>query len=161
MSRAVVDTETGQILNKINDGDRIKIIRDSSVDALKDLESAPEGETFTKLYHKVLPKLAQCKLSSAEWTVFLYLGSNLRYVSNVAQYRNGKLITRESLQRDLKLPEITVKRAIIKLVKEGLIIEARTIEGKVFVVNPFVQSVGDKISKTVYDLFRKSKWARW
>jgi hypothetical protein len=42
-----------------------------------------------------------------------------------------------------------------------LIIEARTMEGKVFIVNPFVLSVGDKVSKTVYDLFRKSKWARW
>lgn len=159
MSKVVIETETGKILNKLNNGNRI--IRGSSIEALKELESAPEGETFTKLYHKVLPKLAHCKLSSAEWAVFLYLGTNLRYISNVAQYRNGRLITRENLQHDLKLPEITVKRAVLRLIKEGLIIEARTIEGKVFVVNPFVLSVGDKVSKTVYDLFRKSKWARW
>lgn len=93
--------------------------------------------------------------------IFLYLGSNLRYVSNVSKYYNGKLITRENLQRDLKLSEITVKRSVLKLIKEGLIIEARTIEGKVFIVNPFVLSVGERVSKTVYDLFRKSRWARW
>ncbi len=159
MSKIVVETETGEVLTEINPGDRI--VRSNSVEALKDLESAPEGETFTKLYHKVVPKLAQCKLSSAEWAIFLYLGTNLRYVSNVSKYRNGQLITRDNLQRDLKLPEITVKRSILRLIREGLIVEAKTIEGKVFVVNPFVLSVGDRVSKTVYDLFRKSKWARW
>lgn len=159
MSKVVINTETGERLTEIFDGDRI--IRGSSIEALKELESAPKGETFTKLYHKVVPMIARCKLSSAEWAIFLYLGSNLRYVSNVSKYYNGKLITRENLQRDLKLPEITVKRSVLKLIKEGLIIEARTIEGKVFVVNPFVLSVGERVSKTVYDLFRKSRWARW
>jgi len=159
MSKVIYDTERRKVLGEIYPGDRI--VRASSVEALKDLESAPEGETFTKIYHKVLPKLAQCKLSSAEWTVFLYLGANLRYISNVAKYSNGRLITRESLQKDLNFPEITVKRAVLRLISEGLIIEARTLEGKVFVVNPFVVSVGGRVSKTVYDLFRKSKWARW
>lgn len=159
MSKVIYDTERRKVLGEIYPGDRI--VRASSVEALKDLESAPKGETFTKIYHKVLPKLAQCKLSSTEWTVFLYLGANLRYISNVAKYSNGRLITRESLQKDLNFPEITVKRAVLRLINEGLIIEARTMEGKVFIVNPFVLSVGDKVSKTVYDLFRKSKWARW
>jgi hypothetical protein len=159
MSKVIYDTERRKVLGEIYPGDRI--VRASSIEALKDLESAPEGETFTKIYHKVLPKLAQCKLSSTEWTVFLYLGANLRYISNVSKYPNGRLITRESLQKDLNFPEITVKRAVLRLISEGLIIEARTMEGKVFIVNPFVLSVGDKVSKTVYDLFRKSKWARW
>lgn len=159
MSKVIYDTERRKVLGEIYPGDRI--VRASSIEALKDLESAPKGETFTKIYHKVLPKLAQCKLSSTEWTVFLYLGANLRYISNVAKYSNGRLITRESLRKDLNFPEITVKRAVLRLISEGLIIEARTMEGKVFIVNPFVLSVGDKVSKTVYDLFRKSKWARW
>lgn len=159
MNMVVLDTETGAIVDKLNDGDRI--VRSNSIDALKELQSAPEGETFTKIYHRVIPKLADTKLSSSEWAIFLYLGSNLRYLSNVAQYRNGRLITRDDLQRELKLSEITVKRSVIRLIKEGLVIEARTIEGKVFVVNPFVFCVGDKVNKTVYDLFRKSKWARW
>jgi hypothetical protein len=47
------------------------------------------------------------------------------------------------------------------LIKEGLIVEVGTIEGKVFVVNPYVVMVGDRVNKTVFDLFRKSKWARW
>lgn len=159
MNKAVIEMETGEFLTEIFDGDRI--IRASSIEALKELESAPKGETFTKLYRSVIPMIAGCKLSAAEMIVFMYLASNLRYISNVAKFQNGKLITRDNIQHELKLSEITVKRSLYRLMKEGLIVEASTIEGKVFIINPFVMSVGGKISKTVYDLFRKSKWARW
>jgi hypothetical protein len=159
MRKVVIVPETGECLTEIFDGDRI--IRGSSIEALKELESAPKGETYTKIYRKVIPMIVDCKLTAAELLVFMYLASNLRYISNVAKFPNGKLIMRENMQHDLRLSEITVKRSLYRLIKEGLIVEANTIEGKVFIVNPFVMSVGDRINKTVYDLFRKSKWARW
>jgi hypothetical protein len=159
MARIVIDTETGQVLNELRDGDRI--VHETSIEAFHEFESAPKGETFTKLYHKVIPLIVDCELSASELIMFMHLAVNLRYVSNVAKYPNGKLITRDNLQSDLKVSEPTVKRSIYRLIKIGLIVEASTIEGKVFVVNPFVVTVGDKINKTVYDLFRKSKWARW
>lgn len=159
MARVVVDTETGQIMNELRDGDRI--VHATSIEAFREFESAPKGETFTKLYHKVIPLIVDCGLSASELILFMHLAVNLRYLSNVAKYPNGRLITRDNLQNDLKISESTVKRSIYRLIKLGLIAEASTVEGKVFIVNPFVVTVGDKINKTVYDLFRKSKWARW
>ena len=155
----LMDTETGQILKELCEGDRL--IRGKSIESHLEFEHAPKGETFTKLYHKVIPFIVDCELSAAELMLFLYLASNLRYLSNVAKYPNGKLITRGNLQADLKLSEPTIKRSIYRLIKQGLMIEANTIEGRVFVVNPYIVMVGDKVNKTVYDLFRKSKWARW
>jgi len=159
MARVVIDTETGQIVNELRDGDRI--VHATSIEAFREFESAPKGETFTKLYHKVIPLIVDCGLSASELILFMHLAVNLRYLSNVAKYPNGRLITRDNLQNDLKISESTVKRSIYRLIKLGLIAEASTVEGKVFIVNPFVVTVGDKINKTVYDLFRKSKWARW
>ena len=159
MARVVIDTETGQIMNELRDGDRI--VHTTSIEAFREFESAPKGETFTKLYHKVIPLIVDCGLSASELILFMHLAVNLRYLSNVAKYPNGRLITRDNLQNDLKISESTVKRSIYRLIKLGLIAEASTVEGKVFIVNPFVVTVGDKINKTVYDLFRKSKWARW
>jgi|BioPla2DNA2_1021312.scaffolds.fasta_scaffold42276_4 hypothetical protein len=159
MARVVIDTETGQIMNELRDGDRI--VHATSIEAFREFESAPKGETFTKLYHKVIPLIVDCGLSASELILFMHLAVNLRYLSNVAKYPNGRLITRDNLQNDLKISESTVKRSIYRLIKLGLIAEASTVEGKVFIVNPFVVTVGDKINKTVYDLFRKSKWARW
>jgi hypothetical protein len=159
MARVVIDTETGQIVNELRNGDRI--VHATSIEAFREFESAPKGETFTKLYHKVIPLIVDCGLSASELILFMHLAVNLRYLSNVAKYPNGRLITRDNLQNDLKISESTVKRSIYRLIKLGLIAEASTVEGKVFIVNPFVVTVGDKINKTVYDLFRKSKWARW
>lgn len=159
MERLVIDPETGEIITVIKDGDRI--IRANSVEKAKEFEKIPADESFTKLYHKIIPALADCKLSAAELMVFIHLATHLRYMSNVAKYPNGKFVTRSSLQKDLKLSEITVKRAVSSLTKVGLIVEASTMDGKVFIVNPYVVMVGDKVNRTVFDLFRKSKWARW
>jgi hypothetical protein len=158
-NRYIVDTKFMDIVDEIRPGDRI--VRAESIESLAQFEKVPSGETFTKLYHKVVPLLVETALSASELVIFLHLAVNLRYVSNVAKYHNGKLITRANIISDLKIPEVTVKRSIYRLIKVGLIVEANTIEGKVFIVNPFVVMVGDKINKTVYDLFRKSKWARW
>jgi hypothetical protein len=158
MERLVVGNG-GEILTTMKDGDRIT--RAASIAAFAELESAPQGETFTKLDHKVIPLLVECNLSAAELMIFMHMAVNLRYLSNVAKYPNGKLLTRANIQNDLNLSEITVKRSVYRLIKVGLIVEASTIEGRVFIVNPFVVMVGERISKTVYDLFRKSQWARW
>lgn len=159
MPRIVIDSETGQIVTELNENDRI--LRSKSLDYMKECERIPKGETFTKLYHHIIPLMVECNLSASELMLFMHLAVNLRYMSNVAKYSNGRLINRENLQEDLKISERTMKRSIYALIKEGLIIEANTIEGKVFVVNPYVVMVGDTVSRTVFDLFRKSKWARW
>lgn len=159
MKGIIIDSETGEVITTLNEGDRI--IRSKSVDSYSELEDAPKNETFTKLYHKIVPFMVECDLSASELMIIMHLAVNLRYLSNVAKYPNGKLITRANLQSDLQLSEPTIKRSIYRLIKVGLIVEASTVEGKVFVVNPYVVMVGDKINKTVFDLFRKSKWARW
>ena len=158
MSKYIIN-EDGEVIDTLNKGD--KILRKSSADYLKDTESPPKGEQFTKLYHKITPMLVDSNLTAAELILFIHFAVNIRYQSNVAKYSNGKLITRSNLQGDLKMSEPTLKRSIYKLIREGLIVEAKTIEGKVFIVNPYVVMVGDKVNKTVFDLFRKSKWARW
>lgn len=159
MSKILIDSETGQVLTTLNDGDRI--VRASSSESIAAFETIPQGESFTKLYQQIVPTLVNCDLSAAELMLFMHLAVNLRYKSNVAKYSNGRLITRENLQSDLKMSEPTVKRSIRKLIYFGLIVEAKTIEGNVFIVNPYIVMVGDKINKTVFELFRKSKWARW
>jgi len=159
VERLVINSDTGAVMTTLMNGD--KIIRAKSIETMQEFEKIPQGETFTKLYHKVVPLLIECRLSASEFMIFMHLAVNLRYLSNVAKYPNGKLITRQNLQDDLKVCERTLKSSIYKLIKVGLIVEATTIEGKVFIVNPYVVMVGDKVNKTVYDLFRKSKWARW
>lgn len=162
MSKYVVDLDTGVIIAEYRPGDRI--VRKESVDALKsksDLIETPSGEKFIKLYNGSIVHLIGCKFTSAEYDAILFLATNLRYQSNVAQYFNKKLITRNDLKRELSISDATVKRVISKLIKEGLLVEVQSTAGKVFVLNPYVFHVGDTINKTTHDLFKKTKWARW
>jgi hypothetical protein len=75
MERLVVGNG-GEILTTMKDGDRIT--RAASIAAFAELESAPQGETFTKLYHKVIPLLVECNLSAAELMIFMHMAVNLR-----------------------------------------------------------------------------------
>lgn len=172
-SRLIVDSETGEILAKVHPGDRLTITRKNSLEALERMkrmrmQEPRESETepvpnaqFFKVFREVVRKVVEeCNLTAAEFSVFLYLSSNLRYQSNVAKHSNGELITKETVEAELPLSRATTHRAINGLIRHGLIVEAKTEEGKVFIVNPFVCCVGDKINKTTFDLFRKSKWAK-
>lgn len=162
MSKYIVDLDTGEVITEIMPGDRL--LRKTSIDALKKTSEnvdTPTGEKFIKLYNGSVVQLRCCKLSAAEYSVILFLATNLRYQSNIAQYFNKKLITRNDIQRELELSDITVKRVVTKLIKAGLLVEVQSTAGKVFILNPYVFHVGDTINKTVHDLFKKTKWARW
>ncbi len=159
MALIIMNTETGEMVDELKEGD--SILRKSSIESRMQFETAPKGEYFTKLYHAIMPMLIDTSLTGAEIMAFMFLSTHLRPMSNVSKYDNGRLITRENLQSELGVSDRTIKSTVYRLVKEGLIVETLTQEGKVFIVNPYIVSTGDKVNKTVYDLFRKSKWARW
>lgn len=154
----LVDQGTGEIAGEIGSGDRI--VRAKSLKLLSETTPAPDAQ-FVKLFREVVSRVvSECSLTAAEFSVFLFLSSNLRYQSNVAKYSNGQLITKDKVEEELGLSRMTVHRATSGLIKHGLVAEAKTEEGRVFVVNPFVCCVGDRINKTTFDLFRSSKWAK-
>lgn len=168
MPRIIMDTDTGEQLGNLDEGDRI--LRKASIDHLKGKDEQvpfPKDEPFTKLFHKIMPLMIECGLSAAEMYVLLYLASNLKYDSNIAQYSNGHIITRTNVQNALNISDRTVKRAITMLIKEKFIVEARANVNRgssleyVFIVNPFIFGRGSGVDKDTVELFRKSKWARW
>jgi biotin operon repressor len=147
-----------KIMVELKEGDRI--IRANSIEYLKDTIKIPQAEHFAKMYALSIPLLHQCKLTSAEYSIMLYLASNLRYKSNAVQYENGKLITRQALAKDMGLNDETVKRSIRTLIKEGILIEVSSTSGNVFVMNPYIFNVGETINRTIHDLFKSTRWSR-
>ena len=149
------------IVGHLEEGDRI--VKKKSLDKLRAEEGKlilPKGESFIKVFQDALPQLASCGLSTMEAQVFFFLIKNLRYESNAATYSNGKLITRENLCEDLHTNTTSIQKAITRLISKSLIAEVKIDLGKVFIVNPFVAMVGNKLEKTSYDLFKHSRWYR-
>lgn len=158
--RYIIDEE-GEIVDVINEGD--SILRGNSKKYIikqNENEKLPKDIQFVKMFKSSLPQLASEGLTIPESKVFFYLLENVRYESNVAKYGTGKLITRDDICFDLKLPTSNVQRAVVRLCQKGLIAIAKIDIGKVFIVNPFVAMRGVSIDKTTYDLFKKTKWAR-
>ncbi len=155
----IIDVETGVVCGELEQGDRI--VKSKSVEYLKNNIRIPKEEQFVKMYRNSVSLLNTSKLTGAEYAIVLYLASNLRYQSNIAKYENGKLINRENLKRDLQFNEETVKRAIRKLITEGILCEISSTAGKVFVMNPFIFNVGEVVEKSIVDIFKKTKWYRW
>ena len=158
MALIILDQATGEILGNLDEGDRI--LKKKSLDHLADTITIPKEETFKKMYDQSIRAVIDCKLSGADYAIMLYMASNLRYQSNAVQHPNGRLITRETLTSEMGLNKETVKRAIRSLISQGIIVEVDSTVGKVFVVNPYIFNVGDKISKTMHDLFKGTQWAR-
>lgn len=153
--------EDGVIVGQLEEGDRI--VKKKTLDKLRAEDgklTLPKGENFIKVFQDALPQLASCGLSTMESQVFFFLIKNLRYESNAATYSNGKLITRENLCEDLGTNTTSIQKAIARLISKSLIAEVKIDLGKVFIVNPFVAMVGNKLEKTSYDLFKHTKWFR-
>ena len=156
MNRVVINPDTGEIVGELKDGDRI--LRKESVDHLEKFEvvSYPQYTKLRKMTSKVLNV---CNLSGAETIIFLTLAECADYKTQIAKHENGKMITRDNLVDMLGMNYQTVKRSISKLVKNGLIVEANTEFGRVFIVNPYLICKGNKTYKTVTELFKEKKWS--
>ena len=51
---AVIDYETGEIINKINQGDKVRVTRKESLDYMQQTMKVDNKEQFIKLYTSVL-----------------------------------------------------------------------------------------------------------
>lgn len=154
MKRIIIDEETGEIIGELLKGDRI--MRKNSIEHLNNKEKI-EMEDFVKYNSGLTAKLNSYKLSSAEILIFLMLAENIKYKSQIAKHKNGKMITRDDLVDMLGFTYQTVKTSISKLIKCGLIVEAKTQFGRVFIINPYVVIKGNEVDKFSAELFKSPK----
>lgn len=156
MNRLIIDQDTGVVVGRLEEGDRI--VRKESVEHLNKFDQV-EYPQYSKLRKMTSRVLNVCNLSGAETIIFLTLAEAADYKTQIAKHDNGKMITRDALKDILDMNYQTVKRSISKLIKHGLIVEANTEFGRVFIVNPFLICKGNKTYKTVTELFKEKKWS--
>ena len=155
---AVIDLSTGQIINHANEGDRIKVIRKESLDYLKETVSINSDEPFVKVYTTVLFKLSR-SLSGTESQFINYLLQYIRYTSGLLEYRNGNTLTRSHMALETGLNIKTIDRLLKSLVDKQVLGKHKTGQDISFTVNPFIFMKGKRISDTLFNLFKNTKWA--
>lgn len=135
------------------------VLRDASKKYLKRTMDITGESPFVKTYTKPLTQLAR-QLSGAEMNMVYYLLPYISYESGALKHQNGKLLTRAFIALEMGQSERTVDR-ILQSLKSKKVISHNYVGKEVqYFVNPWLFMKGQRINKTLYEMFKNSDWAK-
>ena len=160
--KVVVETETGEILDEIKEGDRIR--RKSQDDYCKgkgELIDMTENGNFIKIFNKTMAMLGGEGLTANEYQICLQLLNYIEYESGILKYANtGKQLNSQDISDITGICYKGVVRAMQTLVSKKIYGVHKTGKENCYTVNPFIFMKGKYINKTLYNFYKKSKWAK-
>lgn len=162
MGRAVVSTDTGEVLSDIRDGDRLRIIRKESIESFKSREKW--GGQFFKGYtdelRHVLPTLTQ-----SEKSMLLSIAPYVSYFDCHLEYPNGRDVTLNGIVRISGYTRKTTIKVLKSLVDKDIMYRGHNSKNNQWFVNPWLFSRGNTINKVLKAMFKnyyvhtkKCKW---
>lgn len=158
--RYVVDGNTGAVITELSEGDRI--IRRSVMDSLLEDETRMlfSNGQFGKAYSAALSKLAKQNLSQSEYRIVLLFITLVRPSSGLIAYGNYKPVNLDWVAEELQLSDKTVTRSINRLLMFRIICKATSGGDVQYFFNPYIYNKGRYINKTLFEMFKKSEWAK-
>ena len=160
--KVVVETETGEILDEIKEGDRIR--RKSQDDYCKgkgELIDMTDNGNFIKIFNKTMAMLGGEGLTANEYQICLQLLNYIEYESGILKYANtGKQLNSQDISDITGICYKGVVRAMQTLVSKKIYGVHKTGKENCYTVNPFIFMKGKYINKTLYNFYKKSKWAK-
>lgn len=158
----LISEETGELINTIKQGDKIRIIREESLQHLKKDNNTIELNTnanFIKLYTDTLEDLINENLTSADFKIILVCLKNLRYETGAVAFENtGYFLSQQDIVKSSGLTKMTVYTSIERLVDKKILHKGVTGKEYQLFMNPFIFMKGIKVNKTLCAMFAKSKW---
>lgn len=163
----IVDAESGVVKSEMFKGDRI--IRKKQIEfSIKHLEDIEEGKiynfgqdkSFSMLSEFSAKQLADEKLTASEYRILLLMISNTHYKSGLIAFRNNKPISKEWISKELCITRKTVDTSVNTLVDRGIIAQNTTNHKTKYFFNPYIQYRGRWINKTLYEMFKNTRWAK-
>jgi DNA-binding transcriptional ArsR family regulator len=115
---------------------------------------------FGKAYNEAITKLAKLNLFQSEYRIVFLLLSLVRPSSGLIAYGNYKPVNFEWVAKELELSYKTVSRAITRLTDFGIICKACSSGITMYFFNPYIYQKGRYINKTLFEMFKKSEWAK-
>jgi hypothetical protein len=150
--------EDGERERELNPGDRIMTAK--SFEFLNETMELQKSEQFVKTFLKSLGVLVKEQLTGAEYSIVVTGINYLRYVSGVIAFENGKALNKYNFMEFTSLSESSVEKALAGLVEKKIFSKNKTGHDIQYFVNPFIFMRGERINKTLYVMFKNSKWAR-
>jgi len=159
-TRIVVDSNTGNILGELDQGDRI--IKKKVLEHLPDEDSRmsfANGE-WGKTYSTALTKLVRLNLTAAEYKTIILFLTLVRFGSGLIAYANYKPVNINTLGTELHLTHKTVVNTMQRLLDFRIISQSYSGKETLYFFNPYIYQKGRYINKTLFEMFKKSEWAK-
>lgn len=155
----IIDIGTGEVIKDINEGDKLKVVRNQSMDHLSKNVAINNKDTFIKLYTSILKDLREEHITQSEFYIITVCLEHLNYYSGSVTFaNNGEFLAPQDFEKITGLGKATVMRGLTRLVELNILHKGKTGKEYQLFVNPFIFMKGAEINRTLYDMFKKSKW---
>ena len=162
----VLDSETGEIIDRMYDGDRIvrkkqiEYYNKNAEEIEKDkVYSFGQSDKFTMLNQYAAKELSRMRITGSEFQIMFLMMANTNYKSGLITKGNNHNINEEWIAEQLGINIVTVGRCIRKFVDKGIIFKGETAFKIKYFFNPYIQYKGAWINKTLYEMFKGTVWA--
>lgn len=153
----IIDGDSGEVKRELNGDYRIISIKQDEF--LKETMEFNKDEKFIKKFSRTSLKLYK-SLNNAELLILEIMLQYLRYTSGVVAFENGIHITKHHLSEMSEYSVRNVERLIKGLIDKQVIARCRTGNDIMYYINPFLYVKGERINKTLFEIFKNTKWAK-
>ena len=150
-------TPDGEIIEELKEGDSYTIKR--NIRNIQPKIKINQGEKFLKVYYKKMHELINI-LTPDEFKFLNYLISHIVYLKNTLCCENGKVLTRQKMEKDCNTSIRQIDRMLKNLEENDIIFKGKSGNRIFFIANPFLFMKGGEINELTYDFFKNSKWAK-
>lgn len=160
--KLIMDSE-GTIVGELYTGDRI--VRKSVIDRLHDLPNDDSKILFeqgywSKAYDEALNKLARLNLTTIEYRMILLFIPLIKMNSGLIAYGNYKPVNMKWIEDELKISDKSLLRSFKRLLDLRIIADSYSGKERIYFFNPYIYQKGRYINKTLFEMFKKSEWAK-
>lgn len=156
MSKSYIVDENGEVLQEIDDIDRLvsleygdRVLRKGTLNYLND--SIDVKYHFIKINPKTFDKYCR------KYSILPNLITTIGYMDNICSYDNGKIIRIKDLHKVCGVSETTIKRQLKGLIEDDIIHKVPYKKNqKCLMINPWLCMRGKRIYKSTYEEFRLS-----
>ncbi len=151
----VVSMETGEIVDEVCEGDKVKITRKASIDYLEQYQEWPLKRFYKG--HAEEMKLLLEELSLSEKAFLFSVAPYIGYDDCCVKHSNGREITTKDLVKITGLSKGTVNSVINSLVQKDVLFKGVNSKNRIYFINPWLFCVGQRINKVLKTMFKNYK----
>ncbi len=160
----LIDKETGEVIDELKTGDRLKKVTKKQLDYLSDNIIINENKNWNKAINSSFTLLATEHLTSTECAILFVLMAHIgwnKYSCYAIKLKNRsffRYLNSNDIKEIIKCSDSSFNRSIKTLEEKKIIKTEKIGRDNIYIINPFLIFNGTRIPKKVYKLFEDSKF---